>query len=218
MQELHEACNWAGTTHGRVQKYEQLLLEFMNEGGRSQDHIFAHNEISGICEIYRFWKNQVQNFPGLLTKIGSAFNKGTILPEYEKPETSSNRPRNDAFVYLLGGKLLNSDAPVLGIDGVLRDKVKACVFADILLEWEKIQLNVECKRPQTKKALKRNVQEARKSLSAQNLNYSIGIIAIDCSAFKPPGMHLYIPSERRSDTFHKQASIGRHKNLQWNPT
>lgn len=183
---LRDACEWLGLSQGRCVNYAKLLREFNEEGKRSREHILAINESFEIIDIYALWKENLHNFSGLEKKIKASFNKGPILREDENPGKSTNQPRNDAFVYLLSGVLLRGGAKVITVDGVSLNKTSDAGNADIIIELNGIGVVIECKRPQSKNALKQRVEEACGQIDGAN-----GIIAIDCSAFIRPPNKLF---------------------------
>ena len=58
--------------------------------------------------------------------------------------------------------------------------------ADINFEWSGSVVNIECKRPQTQKALKERVKEARQQLTRPSRQGWMEVIAVDCSAVIRP--------------------------------
>jgi hypothetical protein len=84
------------------------------------------------------------------------------LREGETTNASSNRPRNDAFCYLVAGKFLAADIPIVNVDGIF-----SCRFdgyetnADFTFAWKEKLITVECKRPQSEKQLLRRAKPAR---------------------------------------------------------
>ena len=92
LQLLDETCSWAQVSRGRSLDYKRLFREFTMGDKRSREHIFVHNEVMNIIEIYELWKHRVDDFPGLQQKIREVFSEGPVLPEDENPTTSSNRP------------------------------------------------------------------------------------------------------------------------------
>jgi hypothetical protein len=181
LQSLRRAYEWVGITQGRARQYKKLITEFFTQDQRSQKHILAYNESWEIIEIYELWKIPIHEFPSLKEKIRAVLSAGPILHEDERPDTSSNRSRNDAFVYLLAGKLISLGVEVSGVDGIVRQGASGHRNADITFEWKGSAIDIECKRPQTQKSLQKRVKEAR-----QQLRDRIGIIAVDCSAFVRP--------------------------------
>ena len=108
LQTLQLACEWMDIKKGRALQYSKFIREFYEEDKRSREHILAFNEACEITDIYELWVPFIDNFPGLEQKIKQVFQKGPVLQEDEMPNISSNRPRNDAFVYLLAGKLIKA--------------------------------------------------------------------------------------------------------------
>ena len=184
LQTLQLACEWMDIKKGRALQYQKLIREFYEEDKRSREHILASNEAWEITDIYELWESSIDNFPGLEQKIKHVFKKGPILQEDERPNTSTNRPRNDAFVYLLAGKLIKSGLKVISVDSVPMQGYNSPNDADIAFDWQGSTIDIECKRPQSDRAITERIREAH-----QQLNEG-GIIALECSAFiRPPG-HL----------------------------
>lgn len=115
LERLESALGWVGLEHGRTATYKTLVVEY-SEGKRSNEHFFAYHQSMEVLSIYDAWEQAAIDFPGLKEKISYVFKKGAILSEGES--TSSNRPRNDGFVYILAGKLLHgSKVPIVSVDG-----------------------------------------------------------------------------------------------------
>lgn len=179
---LQRACDWIGISKGRAAQYEPLITEFFKENKRSMEHILAYNESCELIAIYKLWEAHINHFPCLKQKIREVFSKGPIMREHEIPKTSSNRSRNDAFVYLLAGKLISSGVNVVAVDGIVRQgAIGSYKGADISINCDGAAVDIECKRPQNKRALEKRVKEAHKQLGGR-----MGIIAVDCSAFIRP--------------------------------
>jgi hypothetical protein len=199
LQSLHRACDWIGIDLGRASQYKKLIREFHEQDMRSREHILAYNESCEIIDIYERWETPIHNFPGLKQKIKAVFSKGPILREDERPNTSStsNRPRNDAFVYLLAGKLISLGVNVMIVDGIARQGISCHADTDITFEWNGSAIDIQCKRPQTQKALEKRAKEARRQLKGRT-----GIIAVDCSAFvRPLGKLLERDSAEDAERF-----------------
>jgi hypothetical protein len=118
------------------------------------------------------------------------FSKGPVLREDENPDASTNKSRNEAFVYLLAGKLVRAGIKVIAVEGAIAQGTSCYTNADINLEWGRSAINIECKRPQTQEALTERVKEARQQLTHPSRKGWAGIIAIDCSAFIRPLQRL----------------------------
>lgn len=189
--ELQKACDWAGIFQGRAAQYKKLVGEFFGENKRSREHILAHNESCEITDIYNLWEPQISRFPGLEKKIKKCLNKGPALREDESDGSSSNRPRNDAFVYILAGKLLKAGVEVIAVDGVVSRGIFSHSDADITIDWNGSLIDIQCKRPQTKGMLEKRVKEAHDQINNPNRPGQWGIIAVDCSVLlRPPGTLL----------------------------
>ena len=171
---------------GRAAKYNEFIREFFEDGRRSPEHVLAYNESCEIMNIYDLWEKHIENFPGLEQKIRRVFVKGPIIREDERPDTSTNRPRNDAFVHLLAGKLIRAGIKVIAVDGLVARGAACHKDGDITFNWEGSVIDVQCKRPQSKESLDKRVREARRQLTKPSRQGRMGIIAIDCSALIRP--------------------------------
>jgi hypothetical protein len=181
------ACEWLSINRGRSTQYSKLISEFFAEDKRSREHLLAFSESCEISDIYELWEASIKNFPGLERKIKAVFSKGPILREDENPDESTNKPRNDAFVYLLAGKLIRAGIKVVAVEGIVAQGVSCHQDADITFDYRGSTIDIQCKRPQTQTALTEHVKKARRQLSRTNRQGQMGIIAIDCSPFiRPP--------------------------------
>ena len=181
---LKQALDWVKLGHGRGAQYRALSAEFAS-GEKSKEHFFAYNESCQILDIYSAWESQITNFPGLLKRIRRVFKKGSALQEDENPHTQTNRPRNDALVYILAGKLLH--VPSLEVLSV--DEIANKVFslpglatvspADISVRHKGLTVNIECKRPLNTKSLKESVQDAVDQINEPSRDNHNGIVALD---------------------------------------
>ncbi|MEK6709932.1 MAG: hypothetical protein AABZ64_05070 [Nitrospinota bacterium] len=200
LQCLKDACGWLDVSRGRARDYQKLLKEYFEEDLRTREHILAMNESCEICDIYNLWKEHVRKFPDRLKdKIKRTFGSGGILREGEKSSNSSNRARNDAFVFYLAGKLINAGADVFSVESICASGATCQGDADVTLNWNGTLVDVQCKRPQNANRLEERAEEA---LSQINKAGREGIIAIDCSAtIRPPGKLLPDKSEEMAVKF-----------------
>ncbi len=202
IQSLERACDWAGVSVGRAVLYKDLIREFFVDGKGSSKHVLAYNESREIIDIFEFWKPHVGLFPGIEEKIKRCFKKGGLLREDENPSGSTNRPRNDAFVLLLAGILMKANIKVMAVDGIVALGMNCHEDADVTFEWDSSVIDMQCKRPQTEKAVEERAREALKQLSRSNRQEQLGIIAIDCSAFiRPLGKVVVAESAERAMLF-----------------
>jgi hypothetical protein len=193
------ACLWLGIEHGRAARYGKLLRQFHEENKRSAEHILAYAESCEIVDVFKLWQRRIVDFPGLDEKVRAALRKGPVLREDENPASSSNRARNDAFVYLLAGTLLEVGTPVRAVDGIPALHTTCQSEADFTLECEGSLIDVECKRPQSYNALEPRVREARKQITRRDGRH--GVIAIDCSVLiRPPGQLLESDSAEAAES------------------
>lgn len=199
---LEEACEWLGIAKGRAPDYAKLIREFYEENGRTRDHILAYNESCEITDIYRFWQPKLNEFPGLKRKIADVLGSGPVVREDEKAETSSNRPRNEAFVYYLAGWLLGADVQLVAVDGVLAEEMSGPRDSDISFVRDSEVVDIECKRPRSVNALEDRVKEARRQITKPARNGRNGVIAVDCSVvIRPPEKLLEVDSPEKANKF-----------------
>ena len=147
--------------------------------------MLAAYESSEIVDLWELWQRHEGEFPGVMERLRRVGGKGPTLREGEKPSSSGNRSRNDAFVLLLAGKLLAADLNVVGIDGAVRIGAICQEKADIVIKVESDPYVVECKRPQSWSRLEERVKQARRQIMRCSVP---GIVAVDCSVLlRPPG-------------------------------
>ncbi|MFQ5963674.1 MAG: hypothetical protein ACE5KZ_05255 [Candidatus Scalinduaceae bacterium] len=198
LQSLKRACSWAGISRGRAVTYIKLVRELFEAGKDSREHILAYNESCEITDIFEFWESHVSRFPGLKGKIKKCLGKGATLRENEKTN-KFNRPRNDAFAFLLAGNLMRANIKVIAVDGIVEQGTSCHKDADITFEWTESVIDVECKRPQTDKGLEECVKKALQQLARPSRPGQLGIIAIDCSVLiRPPGKVINVNFDERA--------------------
>ncbi|TAJ09331.1 MAG: hypothetical protein EPO61_06470 [Nitrospirae bacterium] len=197
---LKEALGWVGIGHGRTAMYEKLLREY-SQGLQSDQHFFAYYEATEILDIFNSWKSRATDFPGIQGKISRVFKKGTVLSEDESASANSNQPRNDAFVYVLAGKLLHvAEAHVVSVDGINNAKImhgqtQQGSPSDIFLLFRDNPIRIECKRPMNEATLQENADTAYHQLNDNLAGQPWGVIAIDASRIvRKPGEYLQVPS------------------------
>jgi hypothetical protein len=103
--QLAAACDWLEFDRGRDVRYRLLIEEFFEEDAGSRQHILAYGESCEIVRLFELWEHRSTDFPGLAGKIKAVVAKGPVPREEENPATSSNRARDDAFSYLVAGRL-----------------------------------------------------------------------------------------------------------------
>jgi hypothetical protein len=184
--QLAAACEWLEIDRGRAARYGKLIKEFFEDDARSPQHILAYGESCEIVDLFELWEHRITDFPGLAGKIRAVFGKGPLLREEEKPATSSNRARNDAFGYLVAGKLLSAGVPVVAVDGILARNTTCESEADVTFQWSGMLIDIECKRPQSHTALGERAKEAREQLQRPSRGGRHGAIALDCSVLVRP--------------------------------
>ena len=197
LRRLKEACEWFGIEQGRARDYLRLLGEFDECDQRSDEHILSYYESYEIVELYDLWHSRVDAFPGLYDKLREACGCGPVLREGENPSSSNNRPRNDAFAFLMAGKFLAAGISVENVDKISALPTNSAVpDADFTFSWKGTSIDVECKRLQSKASLLKRAREARRQIDRGGRR---GIIAIDCSnLYRRPGTLLETDSMKRA--------------------
>lgn len=183
IQQLNRASNWLDIGQGRTIAYLRLLEEFDRVPFRSRQHILAYHESCEIVELLELWEDRIDQFPGLKARLRAACMKGPIVTEDEKPSTSSNKPRNDVFAYLMAGKFLAARIPVSTVDGISASSDITNSTADISFRWNTRDINVECKRINSPVQLLKRAKDARNQIVTTGRS---GVIAIDCSVIARP--------------------------------
>ncbi|MGE0473829.1 MAG: hypothetical protein AB7P17_09370 [Nitrospirales bacterium] len=136
-----------------------------------------------ILDIYECWKIHERDFPGIKDKIRSVIEKGPILSEDENIVLNNNRPRNDLFVYLFAGRLIQAGIPILSIDGIPRNNESLLSEGDIIPKFQDEEILIECKRPQKLTSINSCTRDASKQIQKSERK---GCIALDCSkALRP---------------------------------
>lgn len=193
---LKHACEWLSLDRGRAHAYVRFLEEFDQMNQLSDEHILAYYESCEIVELVELWEDRVDEFPGLKAKLQTACSKGPILTERESISSSSNKPRNDAFAYLMAGKFIAAAISVINVDGISVYIDAPASDADFSFVWGRIEFAVECKRIQSHLQLPRRARDARNQITRTNRR---GIIAIDCSVLRrPPATLLETESPRQA--------------------
>jgi hypothetical protein len=186
IERLVAACNWLGIERGRATQYSKLIRECREDDARSEQHILAIGESCEIVDLFELWEHRATAFPGLVDKIRTVCKKGPLLREEENPAESTNRPRNDAFGYLVAGRLLAAGIPVVAVDGIrMRDTIYESE-ADVTFQWYGTLIDIECKRLQSYAALEKLTEEARGQLQGPRRGGRHGVIALDCSVLVRP--------------------------------
>lgn len=201
---LKYACEWMGIDKGRAIQYESLIRDFFENSGREWQHILAYNESCELTDIYKMWESHIRDFPGLHSKIRKVFQKGPVLREDEKSNNSSNRSRNDAYVYFLAGKILKSGVKIASVDGVISNscKLELVYDADITLYHNDWFIDVQCKRPVSPNQMQKRVSQAYQQLMESTSGGKAGIIGLDCSSIiRPNGNVIEAKSGEDSSRF-----------------
>src|SRR3970040_1242820 len=158
---IEEACGWAGISQGRATKYTRLLRELLQENQRSPEHLLAWHESSDVTEMYELWCMKTDLFPDLKDRICTTLRDGPVLSA-EENSSSTNRARNNAFNYLLAGRLLGAGLDLLAVDECRRDSETTQWRGDITLNHQGTVLDIQCKRPWRQNSLIENIKRARK--------------------------------------------------------
>ncbi len=183
---LAEACAWLGIDRGRAAQYGELIREFFEEDTRSPQHILAFGESCEVVDLFELWEARVTEFPGLAERMRAVLGKGPLLREEENPVASSNRPRNDAFAYLVAGRLLAAGIAVVAVDGINARDATCSSEADVTFRCEDTFFDIECKRPRSYAALGERTAEARAQIERPSRQGRHGVIAVDCSVLVRP--------------------------------
>ena len=194
---LKRACRWLNIGRGRASAYVGLLEEFGRVREPSEKHVLAYYESYEIVELLNLWEHRVDNFLGLRTKIQAACKKGPTLTDSENISSSSNKPRNDAFAYVMAGRFLAVGISVVGVDGVYLDDDIPKSTADFCFRWNDTEIDVECKRVHSQQQLLKRVKKARTQVTRIG---RCGILAIDCSVLmRPTGTMLETRSANEAE-------------------
>ena len=180
---LDEFCQWASITQGRVRDYHELLTQLHVNHARSREALLSTVDLMDILDIYECWKINETDFPGIRDKIRCVIERGPILSDDENTNLSNNRPRNDLFVYLFAGKLIQAGIHISSIDGIPRNREPLTSHGDIISKFQDEEILIECKRPQKLTSINSATREARKQIQRTERK---GCIALDCSkALRP---------------------------------
>ena len=98
---LERACKWLDIEQGRARAYLYLLREFDRRSQLCDAHLLSYYESCEIVELFELWETRINAFPGLEAKIRRACRQGPVLRENENVSSSANRPRNDAFAFVM---------------------------------------------------------------------------------------------------------------------
>lgn len=198
---IKRACQWLAISQGRAATYARLVAEFFADGARSQEHVLAYNESCEIVDLFELWQPHVDRFPGLRANLCQVCKKGPTLRESENAATSSNRPRNDAFSYLVSGTLFDVGINVVAVESLRRTDFTGTSDADLSFEAKAAYFDVECKRPQTEGSLVSRMRETRVQLEQPSRERRPGIVALACSTIvRPPGTLLEYESGEKAET------------------
>ena len=196
--QLREACKWLNINRGRAIQYIQLHEEFSQACTPSEKQILAYYESYDLVELYTLFESREGDFPGLTDKLRDVYQKGPLLTEDENPSTSSNKQRNDAFVFLLAGRFLAVGIHVVKVNGVGLHGSPCKSRSDFEFKYDEHYFSVECKRLQSESQLEYRAKQARKQIKKSG---QFGIIAMDCSViFRPKGTVFENFTQRGGET------------------
>lgn len=182
---LEAAVRWAGMSDKRVGPLRKhLLAALARRHRRPARNTILVIEASTIADVHFLWDSRHVDYPGLLPKIKASLASGPELPDDEVKGRSRSGARNNRFVYLLAGCLLQGGASILSIDGIGRQRHRSASLADIVIEWNQRQVPIECKRPFDLSTLVSNVKRAGKDI--RNHSREKGVVAVDCSRLVRP--------------------------------
>ena len=196
VQKLERACKWLDIEQGRARDYLHLLREFDRRSQLCDAHILSYYESCEIVELFELWETRISAFPGLEDKMRRACRQGPVLRENENVSSSANRPRNDAFAFVMSGKFMAAGICVTNVDGVSSRSPIPAPDADFSFLWQGVAIDVECKRLQSEAQLLKRAKDARNQILRAG---RCGVIAIDCSAlYRPSGTLLETDSPERA--------------------
>lgn len=182
LQELEQTCHWLNMDWGRARDYVRLLQEF-DRGHRRPEHLLAYREAYDIVELFELWEKDIGQFPGLKAKLEQACRKGPTMTDDERASNSSNKQRNDVFVYLMAGRFGKAGISVNTVDGIRAGSGVCKSAVDFSIRWNRIDVNVECKRISSVNGFERLAKKAQKQIKRRRER---GIIAMDCSRLVRP--------------------------------
>ena len=172
---------------GKSREYVSLFEEF-GRGERRPEHILAYYEAYDIVELCELWGNDIGRFPGLKTRLEKACGKGPTMTDDEKTSNSSNKPRNDAFVYLMAGRFNKAGISVNTVDGIRAGSGKSKSTEDFSIRWNGLDINIECKRPNSANGFEGLAKGAQKQIKRRRRR---GIIMMDCSRLVRPAYEAF---------------------------
>ena len=200
-QELEQACKWLNIDRGRAREYVRLLEDF-GRGEHGPEHLLAYYEADEIVQLFELWGNDIGRFPGLKPRLEQACAKGPAMTEDEKTSNSSSKPRNDAFGFLMAGKFKKAGISVSTVDGIRAGSGKSKSAEDFSIRWNRLVLNVECKRPYSAKGFERLAKKGQRQIKKRRRR---GIIIMDCSRLARPAGTVFEPesSNAGADALHR---------------
>lgn len=125
---------------------------------------------------------------------------GPVLSAREN-SSSTNKPRNNAFNYLLAGRLLATGLDLIAVDECWRDSETTRYKGDITISHRDTVLDIQCKRPYGRNSVIGNIKNARRQITA-TADPGQGIIAIDLSRSIHPSDTLLPASSDREASDH----------------
>ncbi len=175
---IKEICKWSGSNKGRLIEYQKILDQFHPPKIPSNELLICVADIIDIVEVWEFWRENEDDFPGIKKKVCNVINEGPTIADDENPQISDNKTRNDLFVYLLAGKLITAGIEVISIDGIPNKSNTQMGHGDLIVRWETKEFIIECKRPQKETSIRSNAKGARIQIEKSGKQ---GLLALDCS-------------------------------------
>ncbi len=177
---VEAAVGWAGMPNTRVKPLlEQLRAALARRIRRPTRETLLIIEASTIADVHFLWSSRHADYPGLLPKIKNSLTDGPLLPDDEEKGKAHTEARNNRFTYLLAGCLLKGGVPIVSIEGIARQGRGPASPSDIVVDWERRRVPIECKRPFDITTLQRNVKRAAKGIRQHSAEK--GVVAVDCS-------------------------------------
>lgn len=197
-QNLAEACQWAGVDQGRAKDYQKYLEQLHVERTKTREALLCTADLMDVLDVWDTWRVHEDNFLGIRDRIRKVFENGPILPEDEIIKNSGNRARNDLFVYLFAGKLIQAGVQVLSIDRIPANNNQIICNGDIVVQFQNEEFLIECKRPQRRASIHSCAKKAREQIQKSGRK---GCIALDCSkAIRPIGTLFDFSNDKEAHT------------------
>lgn len=175
--DYHRAVNLLVSAH-REMDLELMRVQFPR----------INNMLFEVHEIIEIHKALAGRFNDEIAKHAKAFASGPAAYIDEDVENSSNRARNFGFELSVMSILVRS--------GVAID---FSIDADVVAQFERRTLMIECKRPQSEAAVPRRLTDAIKQLERKYQNPARtrcrGIVALDITKAVNPEFNIFVTRE-----------------------